>query len=230
MAAELDVSNETVRRDLKVLEAQSLVRRHHGGAIPVETTGFESTLDMRSGHSVPEKQRIAVAAVNLLDEAESLFLDEGYTPYLVAEKLLVHPQNLTIVTASLQIAGLLAAGSGHTVLLLGGLVRGTTLATVEHWAIGMLRDFNFNVAIVGANGISREGGLTTPDPRVAAVKAAALQASQRRIFVGIHTKFGVTSFCRFGDVEDLEAIVTETALPPREANMLSALGPKVIRT
>ena len=67
-------------------------------------------------------------------------------------------------------------------LLLGGLVRGRTLATVEHWATRMLAEFVIDLAYVGANGISLAEGLTTPDPRVAEVKAAVVRAARRKIF------------------------------------------------
>ncbi|NUK15405.1 DeoR/GlpR family DNA-binding transcription regulator, partial [Streptomyces lunaelactis] len=112
VAAELAVSLETVRRDLRVLEENGLVRRTHGGAYPVESAGFETTLAARTTRHVPKKARIAAAAVELLGEAETVFIDEGFTPQLIAEAL---PQDrpLTVVTASLATAGSLA-GREHT--------------------------------------------------------------------------------------------------------------------
>ena len=74
-----------------------------------------------------------------------------------------------------------------------------------------------------------EHGLTTPDPAVADVKSQVMQVSRRRVFVGVHTKFGVSSFCRFAEVSDFEAIVTDTALPASEAHRYTMLGPQVIR-
>ncbi|CAM5650512.1 hypothetical protein SCALM49S_02024 [Streptomyces californicus] len=71
-------------------------------------------------------------------------------------------------------------------LLLGGRVRGSTIATVDHWASKMLAGFVIDLAYVGANGISREYGLTTPDPAVSEVKAQAMRSSRRRVFAGIH--------------------------------------------
>src|SRR5205809_1001783 len=76
---------------------------------------------------------------------------------------------LTVVTASLPTAAVLAAGGSATVLLLGGRVRGRTLATVDHWTTQMLSGFVLDLAFIGANGISRKRGLTTPDPAVAEV-------------------------------------------------------------
>lgn len=228
LAADLGVAKETVRRDLRVLESHGLLRRTHGGAYPVESAGFETTLAFRTTMHVPEKRRIAAASVELLGDAETVFIDEGFTPQLIAEAL---PRNrpLTVVTASLAAAGALAGRDEITVLLLGGRVRGGTLATVEHWTTKMLAGFVIDLAFIGANGISRDHGLTTPDPAVSEVKAQAMRASRRRIFTGLHTKFGAVSFCRFAEVGDFEAIVTSTSLPGSEAHRYSLCGPQVIR-
>ncbi|MDT7784217.1 MAG: DeoR family transcriptional regulator, fructose operon transcriptional repressor, partial [Pseudonocardiales bacterium] len=100
---------------------------------------------------------------------------------------------------------------------------------VDHWTTRMLGEMVIDLAYIGANGISREHGLTTPDPAVGAVKAKALNASRRKIFVGTHTKFGVSSFHRFAEVSDLEAIVTDSGLSAHEAHRYTLLGPKVLR-
>jgi DeoR family fructose operon transcriptional repressor len=228
LAADLAVAPETVRRDLKVLEQHGLIRRTHGGAYPVETARFETTLAMRTTRRVPEKRRIAAAAVELLADAETVFIDEGFTPQLIAEALPTD-RPLTVVTASLPTAALLSASPTFTVLMLGGRVRGRTLATVDHWATRMLSGFVLDLAFVGANGISREHGLTTPDPAVADVKAQVVRVARRLVFAGVHTKFGASSFCRFAEVADLETIITDTALPATEAHRYSLLGPHVIR-
>jgi DeoR family transcriptional regulator, fructose operon transcriptional repressor len=228
LAGQFQVAKETIRRDLHTLEEHGLVRRTHGGAYPVESAGFETTLAMRTTRHVPQKSRIAVAAADLLGDAETVFVDEGFTPQLVAEAL-PRDRPLTVVTASLTVATGLADAEKISVLLLGGRVRGSTMATVDHWATRMLADFVIDLAYVGANGISREYGLTTPDPAVSEVKAQAVRRARRRVFAGIHSKFGAVSFCRFADVGDFEAIVTDAGLPSAEAQRYSLLGPQVIR-
>ncbi|KAA2258058.1 DeoR/GlpR transcriptional regulator [Solihabitans fulvus] len=229
IATELSVAPETIRRDLRVLGEHGLVRRTHGGAYPVESAGFETGLTFRTRSHVPEKRRIAIAAADRLGDAETVFVDEGYTPQLVAETLPTD-RPITVITASLPTAEALAAVPSTTVLLLGGRLRGRTLATVDHWAVQMLGDMVIDLAYLGANGISRDRGLTTPDPAVSAVKGQAVKVSRRRIFVGVHTKFGVSSFSRFADVTDFEALVTDSALSVAEANRYAAMGPRVIRT
>jgi DeoR family fructose operon transcriptional repressor len=228
LSASLSVAPETIRRDLRLLEQRGVVRRTHGGAYPVDTAKFETSLAMRTARRVPEKRRIAAAAVELLGDAETIFIDEGFTPQLIAEALPAD-RTLTVVTASLTTAAILAESPLITVLLLGGRVRGRTLATVDHWATRMLAGFVIDLAFIGANGISREYGLTTPDPAVADVKAQAVRVSRRRVFSGVHTKFGASTFCRFAEVADLETIITDTTLPATEGHRYSLLGPQVIR-
>lgn len=222
------MSVETVRRDLKVLEAHGLVRREYGVAYPVESAGFESDLASRESEWLPEKRRIAAEAVLQIDDAETIFIDEGYLPQLVARQLPTETA-LTVVTASLPVASMLAVRPSCSVVVLGGRVRGRTLATVDHWATSMLSDFVIDLAFMGANGISRTHGLTTPDPAVAAVKSAAVAASRRRIFIGAHLKFSAVSFARFAEVSDFESLITDTRLSLSEAHRYTQLGPTVIR-
>ncbi len=227
LADELGVAAETIRRDLRLLADRRLVKRVHGGAIPLESAAFESSLDYRSRVDLAQKHRIAAAAADLLHGAETIYLDEGFTPRLIAEKLA--DRELTVVTSSLLAAEVLADSAGITVLLLGGRMRGRTLATVDHWALRMLGELVIDLAYLGTNGVSVEHGLTTPDPAVAAVKGLAVERSNRRILVAADSKFGMSSFCRFAEISDFEALVTGEELPPVTAQNFEALGPAVIR-
>ncbi|GAB90040.1 DeoR/GlpR family DNA-binding transcription regulator [Gordonia rhizosphera] len=227
LADELDVASETIRRDLKALAGRRLLRRVHGGAVPMETAGFESGVEYRSQVDLAQKQRIAGAAAGLLHGAETVYLDEGFTPRLIAERLA--ERTLTVVTSSLLAAQALAHSSTVTVLLLGGRMRGRTMATVDHWAVDMLRGLVIDVAFLGTNAISLEHGLTTSDPAVAAVKNTAICVSRRSILVAAHTKFGEVNFCRFAEISDFEAIVSGVELDAGDALRYEALGPTVLR-
>lgn len=229
LASALQVATETVRRDLRALVDAGLLRRTHGGAKPVEGAGFETALAHRATSMLPEKQRIAAAVLAELGNAESVYIDEGFTPDLVALGLGSISRPLAVVTSSLSAAQHVAEFGQHTVYVLGGRVRARTLASVDEWALRMLRELTLDVAVLGANGVSHEQGLTTPDPVVAAVKRAAVAASRRRIFAGIHTKFGVRSFAHFAHISDLELMVTDTGLSAGQAQRLTAHGPRVIR-
>lgn len=228
LAPELGVAVETLRRDLKTLADRGVVQRVYGGAIAVESAGFETGLDFRAAADVTEKHRVALAAAQRRHGAETVYIDEGTTPQFIADAL-VGTGPMTVVTPSLPVAARLSTESAITVLLLGGRVRGLTQGTVDHWALRMLGELVIDLAYIGANGISRDHGVTTQDPAVAAVKGTAIQRSRRRILFGAHTKFGASSLCRFADLRDFEVIVTGVELPAAEAHRYAVLGPQVIR-
>lgn len=229
LAVELGVAQETVRRDLTTLAEQGLVRRAHGIAYPVDNAGYETSMDYRSSHLVPDKRRIAAAAIELIGSASTIYLDDGFTPHLIAQQLAASHRYLTVVTPSIMAASTLAQSDQMSVIMLGGNVRRRTLGTVGHWVTDILASLLIDVAILGANGISRERGLTTPLPAVSDVKAKVLAHSRRSIFVGVHTKFGVDSFSRFAEVSDFHTLVTDRGLSSHEARRYSDLGPRVIR-
>lgn len=229
LAMMLAVATETVRRDLRSLVDAGLLRRTHGGAKPVEGAGFESAISHRATSMLAEKQRIAATVLAELGNAESVYLDEGFTPDLVARGLGSISRPLAVVTNSLSAALHVSEFGHHTCYIVGGRVRSRTQGVVDEWAQRMLAEFTLDVAVLGANGISIDRGLTTPDPVVAAVKRAAVASSRRRIFVGVHTKFGVSSFAHFADVADFELVVTDQGLTAVQAQRLAALGPRVVR-
>jgi DeoR family transcriptional regulator, fructose operon transcriptional repressor len=224
----LGVSAETVRRDLRAMEDQGLIRRSYGVAFPLESGAFETVLSNRASINPEEKVRIADAAVLELKEAQTIFLDEGFQTQLLAHRL-PETTKLTVITSSLPIANLLAARSNVQVLVLGGRVRGNTLGIVDHWAADMLKTFNIDLAYIGANGVSLDGGVTTPDPSVAMVKAAAIRVARRRIFIGAHHKFGTSTFVRFAELDDFERMVTGHEMTPSVAAQFVAAGARIVR-
>lgn len=224
----LSVSGETIRRDLRLLESQGLIRRTYGRAFPVESGTFESALNVRRYINVEEKVRIADAVVQRLGEAQVVYIDEGFQTELIAQRL-PEDRRFTVVTPSLPIATLLAGRPSAQVIMLGGRVRGNTLGVVDVWAVDMLRRLNIDLAVVGANGVSVRRGMTTPDPAVAAVKSAALESAARRIFVGAHHKFGTAAFVGFAGLADFEAILTGHELGSSLASRLIAAGAALVR-
>jgi DeoR family fructose operon transcriptional repressor len=224
----LGVSLETTRRDLRALESQGLIRRSYGRVFPVESSAFESSLAVRNQINPEEKSRIATATVARIGEAQTIFIDEGYTTELIAQRL-PDDLRLTIVTASLPTATMLASRPNINVIMLPGRVRGNTLAVADTWAADSLRRLNIDLAIVGANGVTVEHGMTTPDPAVAAVKEAAIQRSARRIFIGAHHKFGISTFVTFAQVGDFELIITGQELSATLANRIIGTGANLLR-
>jgi DeoR family transcriptional regulator, fructose operon transcriptional repressor len=227
LAQDLDVTPETVRRDLTILAQHGVLRRVHGGAIPVERLGFEPGVDARSERFVAEKERIAKAALAHLPDEGTVLLDAGTTTLRLAERL-PHDRELTIVTNSLPIAVLVAKQPNLSLYLLGGRVRGRTLAAVGAWLTSALQDVFVDVAFLGTNGLSVSRGLSTPDQSEAAAKRAMIKAARRSVVLTDHTKIGVEHFSRFADLSEMAALITDSGLDPETATEIEALGPEVV--
>lgn len=228
LAEMFQVTPETVRRDLTSLEHAGLLKRVHGGAIAVDLLGFEPALSVRESVNTAEKLAIARAALAFVPQEGAIALDAGSSTYRLAE-LLPADRALTVVTNSLPIATLLARKGSLEVQLVGGRVRGPTLATVDSTALGYLSSVYVEVAFLGINGFSLARGLTTPDSAEAAVKATMISSCRRAILLADHTKFGQDHFAHVGEVADLDTIVTDEALSDEAVVDLEAAGTKVVR-
>ena len=228
LADELSVTTETIRRDLTILERSGVLRRVHGGAIPVERMSFEPALAARDAVLIEEKERIAKLAVAEVPAEGAIILDAGSTTARLAE-LLPADRELTVVVNSPAIATVLSTRVNLNVLMLGGRVRGKTLATVDDWALRPLADLYVDVAFLGTNGVSAERGLTTPDPAEASVKRAMIKSSRRTILLADHTKVGNDYLARFGDVADLDLLITDEATDDELVSDIEAAGARVVR-
>ena len=228
LADDFAVTAETIRRDLTTLERAGVLRRVHGGAIPVERIGFEPALATRDAVLTDEKERIAKTALAEVPDEGAIILDAGTTTARLAQAI-PGDRELTVVVNSPAIATTLGTRTNITVLLLGGRVRGKTLATVDDWALRPLADLYVDVAFLGTNGCSVERGLTTPDPAEASVKRAMIAAARRSVLLADHTKIGNDYLAKFGSLSDIDLLVTDTGLNDDLVADVEAEGVRVIR-
>jgi DeoR/GlpR family transcriptional regulator of sugar metabolism len=228
LAEQFGVSVETLRRDLRSLETQGTITRTYGTVLANESGAFETALSERADSNVAEKERIAEAAIARLGEAQTLYIDEGFNPSLVAKRL-PDDRPLTVVTPSLPIATILVGKPNIKPIILGCRVRANTLGVVDEWASEMLSRLTIDLAILGANAVSIDRGMSTPDPAVAVIKRAAVQASIRRFFIGAHNKFGLASFVRFADISDFELLITGRELSVTRAKAFRGTGTSLLR-
>lgn len=227
LAEALNVTAETIRRDLTSLERAGLLRRVHGGAIPVERLGFEPALATRDSVLIEEKERIAKAALAEVPDEGAIILDAGTTTARLAQALPADKE-LTVVVNSPVIAVALGTRKNLNILLLGGRLRGRTLATVDDWALRPLADMYVDVAFMGTNGCSVERGLTTPDPAEAAVKRAMIRAARRCVLLADHTKMGNDYLARFGVLSDLDTLITDAGQDDELVSDIEASGVRVV--
>ncbi|MGW0701027.1 DeoR/GlpR family DNA-binding transcription regulator [Streptomyces sp. NPDC002867] len=228
LAESFQVTAETIRRDLKSLDRAGLVRRVHGGAIPAGRLDFEPDLAERESTAADEKDRIAQAALGELPEEGSVILDAGSTVGRLAAAFPLD-RSLTVVTHALPVAARLADHPGIDLHLVGGRVRHRTRAAVDAWALRAYSEIHADVVFIGANGYSADGGLTTPDLAEAAVKRAQIAAARRVVLLADSAKYGQEHFARFGDLSDVDLLITDSGLAPKDAEAIEAAGTEVVR-
>ncbi|NWF28024.1 DeoR/GlpR transcriptional regulator [Streptomyces sp. PKU-EA00015] len=228
LAESFQVTAETIRRDLKSLDRAGLVRRVHGGAIPAGRLDFEPDLAERESTAADEKDRIAQAALGELPEEGSVILDAGSTVGRLAAAFPLD-RSLTVVTHALPVAARLADHPGIDLHLVGGRVRHRTRAAVDAWALRAYSEIHADVVFIGANGYSADGGLTTPDLAEAAVKRAQIAAARRVVLLADSAKHGQEHFARFGDLSDVDLLITDSGLAPKDAAAIEAAGTEVVR-
>ncbi len=228
LAEELDVTPETVRRDLTALERLGMLRRVRGGAVPVERLGAELAVADREERLTAEKERIAKVALDQLPDGGSIIIDAGTTTANFA-RLLPMDRELMVVTHALPVANLLISRPNVALYLLGGVVRPRTLAAIGAWTRRNLADIFVDVAFVGINGITATRGLTTPDLGEAAVKHTLIASARCTVVLADHTKFGREDFAHVCNLEAIDTVISDTALADEMAEEIGKAGPAVVR-
>jgi len=218
IAQELGVTHETIRKDLLALEAHGMLKRVHGGALPVGSISYEPDIEARTAMAA-EKQRIAVAANAFVPESGAVLFDSGSTTAALAASL-SPGSSLVAVTNALPIALTLTAHPQLTVHMIGGRMRRATMAAVDAWALRDLHELRVDVAFLGTNAFSLRHGLSTPDAAEATVKRAMIDAARLTVLLADHTKFDTEAVFKYADLEMIDVLITDEGLSASDAKAL----------
>jgi len=204
------VSSATIRNDLRDLETAGLLIRTHGGAMVKTKTGLEPDMSLRKVQNLDEKRRIAMAALRLVEDGDTIILDTGTTTYELA-RLLGEKRNITVVTNDLPIALLLEEFEAVRVVVVGGMVRRKFHCTVASSFSGMnaLSDLIVDKAFMAVNGFSLEKGASTPDLNHSETKKIMISIAARVILLFDSSKMGRNSFAIFAPPDRIDAVVTD---------------------
>jgi DeoR/GlpR family transcriptional regulator of sugar metabolism len=218
----LAVSEMTVRRDLDALAASGLLEKVHGGAtVPSRQTADEPGFEAKSHRQLREKEAIAQAASGLVEPGQAVALTAGTTTWRLAHYLQEVP-DLTVVTNSLQVAGVLYRDSRPdlTVVLTGG-VRTPSDALVGPVAISTLRSLHVDVLFMGVHGMSEDAGFTTPNLLEAETNQALIAASEQLVVVADHTKWGVRGLSTTARLDEADVLVSDHRLSNEARTVLA---------
>lgn len=228
LEAEFGVSPMTARRDLSALEADGRARRTHGGAVLPGVAGHEDSFLQRLEVAVEAKQRLARAAVALLEPGETVFIDSSTSAYYAARRVLTDGLKATLLTNSVPVMDLLSEKDWPNVDLVGvgGSLRKLTLSFVGPQAVRAVEAFFADKVFLSVKGLTPDGYLTDPDPLEAEVKRAMIKRAEHSVLLVDESKFEQRGLSVIAHVSDL-AVVLAAGAPEERAKALADAGIEV---
>ncbi len=223
LSAELRVSVASIRRDLQQLDDQHLLTRTHGGAVALNMV-YELPLRYRGGQHKEAKRRIALAAAERVGAGVSSVGLTGGTTTTEVARALMERAGLTIITNALNIASELALRPNLKLIVTGGWARAESYELVGPMADASFSGLNLDLAIVGVDGISAQGGITTHDVVEAHTNRAMIDRARKVIVVADGSKVGRTAFAHIGPLAVLGELITDTTARAAELERLRESG------
>ncbi|TDL76564.1 DeoR/GlpR transcriptional regulator [Palleronia sediminis] len=225
LADHFGVTLQTIRRDLSDLADAGRLERVHGGAVLPSGTmniGYEE----RRSLNAEAKASIAAACVAAIPGDCSVFLNIGTTTEAVAERMLAH-RNILAVTNNINVATTLAANPDCDVVVAGGTLRRSDGGLVGDLTLETIRQFKFDIAVIGCSALDEDGDLLDFDIREAGVTRAILDHSRRTFLVADHSKFRRKAPVRVTNLGRLDAFFTDRPLPRRVVDLCRENGVEI---
>jgi len=211
LSAKLGVTEETIRRDLEKMEAKELLRRTHGGALPMEDGSYELSLEKRKRLNVETKQALARKAVQFIASGDTIFLDASTTTFYMTKEI-KNMKNVTVITNSIRVINELAGIEGVKVIAVGGIVSyNQSLVgpmTENYIAENYFADkMFFSSKGIGSNFIILEG-----NEQECFIKQRMIKNSGVCYYLCDKSKIGRVGYMRLSTFEDVDVLVTDAEI------------------
>ena len=226
LATHLNVSSVTIRKDLTDLEREKKLYRNHGKDILIDPYIDNRNVSEKEKLYVEEKRLIGMKAASLITPKDSILIASGTTMHALARSI-VPVDELTVITASMEVSNILASEKNIYIIQLGGILRHSSLSVVGKYAENILADFSCSKLFIGVDGIDLDFGITTTNMMEASLNRVMMQTAQKTIVLADSSKFGRRGFSKIADMEDVDHIITDSHIPPSTALRLEEMGIEV---
>lgn len=222
----LNVTRETIRKDLYELEEKGLVRKVHGGAI-LNKANLETSYINRKSRNENEKRSIAKRASEFVENGDTLYIDYGTTALLFTREIL-SKKDLTILTNSLPIANEVIDYSDFEVIIIGGSVRKNEKSLFGPIAYRSIEKLYVDKGFFGIGGIDLNAGFTNVHMGESEVSRLMLEHSQKNIVMADYSKFKTVSMNQVAPIEKIDVLITDEKADPALIEQLNKKNVKVI--
>lgn len=225
MAALFDITAETIRRDLTVLERDGLLMRTHGGAFIQSGVKNLVDTDIRMGVYIPQKTKIARIARKFVNNGDAIFLDNSTTAYYIAREL--KEMRISLATNSLAIVQELTDCGGIQLICIGGSYSRRENSFNGMMTTDVLSQLYFDKAFISCRSVSLESGLTESTEKWCAIRKLSIQRSKCTFLAADFSKFDQNSLVKVGDLSAIHAIITDSPLSQRWHEAMDAIGCRI---
>lgn len=215
LASIFKVTKATIRRDLKALKDQSLIRLDHGGSYDVDflASGSEPVYETKVYVNKEHKRMIGQAAVNLIKDNDTIILDSGTTNAQIAHNLRnQHLENVTVVTCDIAIAHILGSVKNINVIVLGGILRRSFYSLYGPYTELALKNIRANKFFLGIDAASMDVGVSNIVLEEAPVKQLMIQNSDQVVMVADSTKFGINAPYKVCSWNEIDYVITDDCI------------------
>jgi DeoR/GlpR family transcriptional regulator of sugar metabolism len=226
LSAELSLSEDTIRRDLRELAQEGLLQRVHGGALPASPAVAD--FSGRQQMAPDEKVAIGRAAAALVQQGQVVFIDGGTTAVQMARHLDSRLQ-ATVVTHSPSVALELMPHAGIEVVMIGGRLFRHSIVNVGAGAVEEIKRIRADIYFMGVTGIHPEAGLSTGDLEEANIKRALMTAAAETVVLASSEKLGRASAYAIAAVDDVSALIVFENVPSATLKPYRKRGITIIR-
>lgn len=223
----LEVSEVTIRNDLKRLEQKNALIRARGGAIKIDRVGIDFALSAKNKQNYEQKRRIGKAAAELVEEGDTIILDSGTTTMEITKNL-ANITELTVITNALNIASQLAEHPRANIIIPGGFLRKNSLSLIGATAEESFKNYFCDKLFLAVDGFSAAYGLSTPNVEEAHLNRVMMAISKQVIVVADSSKFHKRSFAFIAPISDIDILVTDSGIPTDDQKKLESAGIKII--
>lgn len=208
LAAELAVTEETIRRDLEKLESQEALLRTHGGAIPIDDSTHDLSLEKRKNTNAAEKEKLAHAAVQHILPGDTIFLDASTTTFYMA-KHLKKMSGITVITNSIRVINELSGAENIKLIAIGGQVN-ANLSFVGGVAEKTIEECYFATKVFfSSKGITENAGVLESNEQECDIKRRMIENSKTKYYLCDKSKIGKVGFVKLASIESLDYFITD---------------------
>ena len=225
------VTETSIRRDLILLEAENRIKRIHGGAVSVPGNFRTDTFVEKGKLHIKAKESIGKTAVGLVNQSDIILLASGTTTLQIVRNIpsKFRMNNLiTLVTTSLPIANEILKWPSPNLTILGGLYLPDYQSTIGPQTMELLKDITADIAFLGADGVTIEGGATTANVLIAEVDRMMVERARKAVLVADSSKIGQAGFVPIKPISDFSVLITDSNAPADFVDLVRQMGVEVI--